>query len=68
MRRVFYARETQEKIRLQGVILEAVFEDLNPRSLLPYLDQFETSEELQDFVDMANACVSAAKEGKGKPI
>ena len=40
----------------------------NLRSLLPYLDRFETSEELQDFLDMANACVSAAKEGKGKPI
>jgi hypothetical protein len=36
--------------------------------LLPYLDQFETSEELQNFLDMANACVNAAKEGKGKPI
>ena len=59
---------SSKKLLLQGVILEAVFEDLNPRSLLPYLDQFETSEELQDFLDMANACVSAAKEGKGKPI
>ena len=36
--------------------------------MLPYLDQFETSEELQSFLDMANACVNAAKEGKGKPI
>ena len=59
---------SSKKLLLQGVVLEAVFEDLNPRSLLPYLDQFETSEELQDFLDMANACVSAAKEGKGKPI
>ena len=59
---------SSKKLLLQGVILEAVFEDLNPRSLLPYLDQFETSEELQNFLDMANACVSAAKEGKGKPI
>jgi biotin operon repressor len=59
---------SSKKLLLQGIILEAVFEDLNPRSLLPYLDQFETSEELQNFLDMANACVSAAKEGKGKPI
>src|ERR1051326_3860622 len=48
--------------------LEAAFADLHPRSLLPYLDQCETSEELHNFLDMANACVSAAKEGKGKPI
>src|SRR6266581_7139584 len=59
---------SSKKLLLQGITLEAVFEDLNPRSLLPYLDCFETSEELQDFLDMANACVSAAKEGKGKPI
>jgi hypothetical protein len=59
---------SSKKLLLQGITLEAVFEDLNPRSLLPYLEQFETSEELQDFLDMANACVSAAKEGKGKPI
>ena len=59
---------SSKKLLLQGITLEAVFEDLNLRSLLPYLDRFETSEELQDFLDMANACVSAAKEGKGKPI
>src|SRR5262245_35824317 len=59
---------SSKKLLLQGITLEAVFEDLNPRSLLPYLDQFETSEELQDFLDMANACVGMAKEGKGKPI
>jgi biotin operon repressor len=59
---------SSKKLLLQEILLEAVFEDLNPRSLLPYLDQFETCEELQDFLDMANACVSAAKEGKGKPI
>ena len=59
---------SSKKLLLQGITLEAVFEDLNPRSLLPYLDRFQTSEELQDFLDMANACVSAAKEGKGKPI
>jgi hypothetical protein len=59
---------SSKKLLLQEITLEAVFEDLSPRSLLPYLDQFETSEELQNFLDMANACVSAAKEGKGKPI
>ena len=59
---------SSKKLLLQGITLEAVFEDLNPRSLLPYLDHFQTSEELQDFLDMANACVSAAREGKGKPI
>ena len=59
---------SSKKLLLQGIIFEAVFEDLSPRSLLPYLDQFETNEELQNFLDMANACVSAAKEGKGKPI
>jgi len=59
---------SSKKLLLQGITLEAVFEDLSPRSLLPYLDQFETSEALQNFLDMANACVSAAKEGKGKPI
>jgi len=59
---------SSKKLLLQEINLEAVFEDLSPRSLLPYLEQFETSEELQNFLDMANACVSAAKEGKGKPI
>jgi predicted DNA-binding transcriptional regulator len=59
---------SSSKKLLQGVSFDAVFADLNPRSLLPYLDRFETSEELQNFLDMANACVSAAKEGKGKPI
>jgi len=59
---------SSKKLLLQEITLEAVFEDLSPRSLLPYLEQFETSEELQNFLDMANACVSAAKEGKGKPI
>lgn len=34
----------------------------------PYLDQFETLADLQNFLDMANACIAAAKEGRGKPI
>ena len=34
----------------------------------PYLEQFETLEDLQNFLDMANACIAAAKEGRGKAI
>jgi hypothetical protein len=41
---------------------------LNPRSLTPYLHQFDTMQELQEFLDMANACIAASKEGHGKPI
>jgi hypothetical protein len=52
---------------LQGLILEDIFQDLNPQSLLPYLDQFETTEQLQNFLDMANACITATKTN-GKPI
>jgi len=59
---------SSKKLLLQEITLEAAFADLHPRSLLPYLDQFETSEELQNFLDMANACVMVAKEGKGKPV
>jgi hypothetical protein len=36
--------------------------------LEPYLEQFETLEDLQNFLDMANACIAAAKEGRGKSI
>lgn len=53
---------------LQGLILDAAFEDLNPRSLVPFLDRFGTTEELQDFLDMANACIAASKDGRVKPI
>ena len=53
---------------LQGLILEDAFQDLNPRSLIPFLEQFNSSTELQNFLDMANACIAAAKEGHGKPI
>jgi hypothetical protein len=48
--------------------LEDAFQDLNPQSLAPYLDQFETTEQLQDFLDMANACIASAKSGNGKSI
>ena len=53
---------------LKDVVLEGSFQDLNPRSLTPYLNQFSTTEELQEFLDMANACIAASKEGHGKPI
>lgn len=53
---------------LQGLILEDAFQDLNPRSLLPFLEQFNSTEELQNFLDMANACIAASKGGYGKPI
>jgi hypothetical protein len=58
---------TKEQL-LQGLLLEDAFQDLNPRSLLPFLDQFDSTEALQNFLDMANACIAAAKEGHGKPI
>jgi transposase-like protein len=61
-------RSSSMKELLQGLILDAAFEDLNPRSLVPFLDRFGTTEELQDFLDMANACVAASKEGRVKPI
>jgi hypothetical protein len=57
-----------KELLLQGLILDAAFEDLNPRSLMPFLDRFGTAEELQDFLDMANACVAASKDGRAKPI
>ena len=53
---------------LQNLILEDAFKDLNPRSLHPYLDHFEAGEDLQNFLDTANACILAAKEGRGRPI
>jgi hypothetical protein len=53
---------------LQDLVLEGSFQDLNPRSLTPYLNQFDTTRELQEFLDMANACIAASKEGHGKPI
>jgi len=49
-------------------VLEAAFQDLHSRSLIPYLDKFDTAEDLQNFLDIANACILAAKEGHGKPI
>ncbi len=60
--------ESVTKGLLKDVVLEGSFQDLNPRSLSPYLNQFATTEELQEFLDMANACIAASKEGHGKPI
>jgi biotin operon repressor len=59
---------SSKDLLLQGLVLEEAFQDLDPRSLLPYLDQFRTSEEFQHFLDVANACISAGKEGRGRPI
>jgi hypothetical protein len=53
---------------LKNIVLDGSFQDLNPRSLSPYLNQFGSPEELQEFLDMVNACIAASKEGHGKPI
>jgi len=57
-----------KKELLQDLVLEGSFQDLNPRSLTAYLNRFDTTQELQEFLDMANACIAASKEGHGKPI
>jgi hypothetical protein len=63
------ARRSHIKMELlHDLVLEGPFQDLNPRSMVPYLDQFETTQELQEFLDVANACITASKEGHGKPI
>jgi predicted transcriptional regulator len=59
---------SSNKELLQDFILEGAFQALHPRSLLPYLDKFDTVEDLQNFLDIANACIQATKEGHGKPI
>ena len=59
---------SSKKEVVQNLVLEGMFQDLNPRSLTPYLHQFDTMQELQEFLDMANACIAASKEGHGKPI
>ena len=59
---------SSKDLLLQGLILEEAFQDLNPRSLLPYLEQFDTTEDLQRFLDIANACIAATKDGRGQPI
>jgi hypothetical protein len=57
-----------KKELLQDLVLEGSFCDLNAYSLMPFLDRFTTLEDVQDFLDMANACIAASKEGRGKPI
>ena len=52
---------SSKKQLLQGLVLEEAFQSLSPRSLLAHLAQFDTTEELQDFIDMANACIAASR-------
>src|SRR6266568_3858713 len=59
---------SSKELLLQDLILEGAFQDLHPRSLASYLDKFDTGEDFQNFLDIANACIHAAKEGHGKPI
>lgn len=57
-----HIRSSSKEQLLKDLILEKSFEDLNVRSLLPYLDQIDSGEALQDFLDMANACVAASRD------
>jgi hypothetical protein len=59
---------SSKELLLQDLILEGAFQDLHPRSLASYLNKFDTGEDVQDFLDMANACIQAAKEGHGRHI
>lgn len=59
---------SSKKPLLQDLLLEDAFQNLNPRSLELYLEQFEATEDLQNFLDIANACIAATKAGRGKPI
>jgi hypothetical protein len=59
---------SSKKLLLQDLLLEDAFRDLNPRSLEPFLEQFEATEDLQNFLDIANACIAAARAGRGRPI
>jgi hypothetical protein len=59
---------SSKRLLLQDLVLEDAFHNLNPRSLVPYIEQFEATEDLQNFLDIANACIAAAKSGRGKPI
>ena len=51
---------SKKELLLQNLIFEKAFENLNPQSLLPHLAYIQSTEVLQDFLDMANACVAAA--------
>jgi hypothetical protein len=61
----------EKKLQLQdleiSLLLEGHFYDLDVRSLVPYLNQFESIESLQNFLDMANASIEASKSN-AKPI
>jgi hypothetical protein len=57
-----------KRAQFEELTLEGPFQDLHPRSLIPYLNQFETTQGLQEFLDIASACITASKEGHGKPI
>jgi hypothetical protein len=59
---------SSKKQLLQGLIMEGAFAQLNPQSLLRHLTHVETTEALQEFLDMANACIAAGNAGEGKPI
>ncbi len=59
---------SSKELLLRDIILEDAFQDLHPRSLVSYLDKFDTGEDLQNFLDIANACIQATKEGHGKLI
>ena len=59
---------SNKELLLQDLVLEGAFQDLHPRSLISQLDKFDTVEDLQNFLDIANACIQVAKEGHGKPI
>jgi hypothetical protein len=59
---------SSNKVLLQDLLFEDAFGNLNPRSLEPYLEQFEATEDLQNFLDIANACIASARAGRGKPI
>lgn len=55
-------RSSSKEQLLKDLILEKSFEDLNVRSLLPYLGKMDSGEALQDFLDIANACVAASRD------
>ena len=55
------SNSSSKKQLLQGLLLEDAFQSLNVQSLLPYLDAIDSIEELQDFLDMVNACVAASR-------
>ena len=65
---MYSSSSSSKELLLQNLIFEHAFQDLHPRSLYPYLGQFEAGEDLQNFLDIANACILTAKEGQGKPI